>query len=116
MNILFICTANRDRSRTAELMFQKLFPMHRFRSAGINKYLSERHGGIHIKQYMLDIADQIICMEYCHCDYIIQKIDKKYLSKIEILELGDHELFMSDKLENALLFKCYNFLKLWSRQ
>lgn len=102
MNILFICTANRDRSRTAEIYFQNKYPEHRFRSAGINQYLSERHGGVHLKKYMLDIADRIICAEHVHSDYIVQKIDKKYLSKIEILELGDTETFMADKLIQTL--------------
>jgi predicted protein tyrosine phosphatase len=102
MNILFICTANRDRSRTAEIYFQNKYPLHRFRSAGINKYLSERHGGIHVKKYMLDIADRIICAEVVHADYITQKIDKKYLDKIEILHLGDTETFMSDTLIELL--------------
>jgi predicted protein tyrosine phosphatase len=105
-NIIFICTANRDRSRTAEIHFQHKYPEHRFRSAGINKYLSERHGGIHVKKYMLDVADRIICAEHVHMDYIIQNIDKKYLSKIEILQLGDTESFMSwaliEKLERII--------------
>ena len=30
MNILFICTANRDRSRTAEHIFQDLYPKFNF--------------------------------------------------------------------------------------
>jgi predicted protein tyrosine phosphatase len=102
MNILFICTANRDRSRTAEIYFQNKYPEHRFRSAGINKFLSERHGGIHLKKYMLDIADRIICAEHVHSDYIVQKIDKKYLNKIEILELGDTKTFMSHELITTL--------------
>jgi predicted protein tyrosine phosphatase len=102
MNILFICTANRDRSRTAEIYFQNKYPEHRFRSAGINKYLSERHGGIHVKKYMLDVADRIICAEHVHSDWIVQNIDKKYLSKIEILNLGDTEIFMKEELIKML--------------
>ena len=102
MNILFICTANRDRSRTAELIFQQKFPVYRFRSAGINKYLSERHGGVHVKKYMLDVADRIICAEKVHSDYILTKIDKKYIGKIEILHLEDTEGFMSDQLIKVL--------------
>jgi predicted protein tyrosine phosphatase len=102
MVILFICTANRDRSKTAEVHFSKKYPEHIFKSAGINKYLSERHGGIHLKQYMLDIADRIICAEYVHSDYIIRQIDKKYISKIEILNLGDTDTFMSEQLIKAL--------------
>ncbi len=102
MNVIFICSANRDRSRTAEIYFQNKFPEHRFRSAGINKYLSERHGGIHLKQYMLDIADRIVCAELVHSDYIIRQIDKKYISKIEVLNLGDTEPFMSGQLISML--------------
>lgn len=98
MNILFVCTANRDRSRTAEIHFQNKYPEHRFRSAGINKYLSERHGGIQVKKYMLDIADRIVCAEFVHSDWIVQNIDKKYISKIEIMNLGDTEPFMSEQL------------------
>lgn len=98
MNILFVCTANRDRSRTAEIHFQNKYPLDNFRSAGINKFLSEKYGGVHLKKYMLDIADRIICAEYKHSDWIVQNIDKKYLSKIEILHLEDTEEFMSLKL------------------
>tara|TARA_R110000851_G_C13024712_1_gene560523 strand:- start:686 stop:1012 length:327 start_codon:yes stop_codon:yes gene_type:complete len=108
MNVLFICTANRDRSRTAEIYFQNKYPELRFRSAGINKYLSERHGGIHVKRYMLDIADRIICAEHVHSDYIIRQIDKKYISKIEILKLEDTEGFMSEQLISKLEEKFSN--------
>lgn len=101
-NILFICTANKDRSRTAEIYFQNQFPEHRFRSAGINKYLCERHGGIHVKKYMLDVADKIICMEHVHADYIIEKIDAKYTDKIQVLNLGDTESFMTTSLIHLL--------------
>jgi predicted protein tyrosine phosphatase len=100
--IIFICSANRDRSRTAEIYFQNKYPEHRFRSAGINKYLSERHGGIHLKQYMLDIADRIICSEQEHSDYITTKIDKRYKDKIEVLNLGDTGNFMTEQLIRVL--------------
>ncbi len=102
MSILFICTANRDRSRTAEIHFQSKYPEHRFRSAGINQFLSERHGGVHLKRYMLDVASRIICMEQEHYWYILDKIDKKYAEKVEILHLGDTETFMSESLIKIL--------------
>ena len=101
-NIIFICSANRDRSRTAEIYFQNKYPEHRFRSAGINKFSSERHGGVHLKRYMLDVADRIICADYVHSDYIINQIDKKYNSKIEVLNLGDTKTFMHQELIDML--------------
>jgi predicted protein tyrosine phosphatase len=103
MKILFICTANRDRSKTGEVHFSKKYPEHEFKSAGINRYLSERHKGIHLKKHMLDWADRVICAELVHSDYIIRQIDKKYNSKIEVLHLGDTEgAFMSDNLIRLL--------------
>jgi len=100
-NVIFICTANRDRSRTAEIYFQNKYPEHRFRSAGINKYLSERHGGIHLRQYMLDVADRVICSEQVHYDYIKSNYSV-YESKIEVLNLGDTETFMKEELIKML--------------
>ena len=102
MQVLFVCTANRERSRTAEIYFSVKYSLHRFRSAGINQYLSERHGGVHLKKYMCDCADLIICMENCHSKYILEKIDSKYKDKIRILELGDFENYMSIEMINVL--------------
>ena len=100
---LFVCTANRDRSRTTEIYFANKYPEHRFRSAGINAYLcSNNNDGIHIKKAMLDRADRIICMERCHSEWIARNIDKSYLEKIEVLDLGDTDTYMSDNLIKAL--------------
>lgn len=102
-NILFICTACRDRSLTAHHYYEKIYPEHNFDSAGINKYLSERHGnGKHLKKKHLDWADRIICAEYCHQEYIVSKIDKKYLDKIEVLHLEDVDTYMTENLIKRL--------------
>jgi predicted protein tyrosine phosphatase len=102
MNVLFICSANLHRSRTAEIHFQNKYPEQRFRSAGTNKYLSERHGGVHLRQYMLDIADRIICMEHTHKELIERHIGPKYRAKIEILHIEDTGIFMSEDLIKRL--------------
>ena len=60
MNILFFCTANRDRSRTADIHFQNKYPEHRFRSAGINGHFRKQKkppnfsGGFLLKIHNLD--------------------------------------------------------------
>jgi predicted protein tyrosine phosphatase len=102
MNILFVCTANRDRSRTAEVYFQNKYPEHNIRSCGVNKYACEKYGGVPVQRYMLDFADRIICMEHLHAFYITQKIDKRYLDKIEVLRLEDIYTFMSKELIDEL--------------
>jgi predicted protein tyrosine phosphatase len=101
-NILFICTANRDRSRTAEIWFQTKYIEKRFRSAGINKYLSEKHGGIHLKHYMLETAEKIVCMEQVHADWIVRNIGEAFQDKTVVLHLGDTETFMSPQLIEQL--------------
>lgn len=98
MNYLFVCTANKDRSRTAEIYFQWHYPHHTFRSAGINKYLSERHGGIHVSEYMCNSADVIFCMEKIHSAYLLDKIGIHLKDKIKVVNLGDTEKFMSSSL------------------
>lgn len=102
MNILFVCSANKDRSRTAEIHFQHKYPEMRFRSAGINQYLSKRHGGIYLERYMLDQAERIICMEKVHADYILKRFDGLYHDRIEVLYLGDTEPFMASGLIEML--------------
>lgn len=44
MNILFICASNKDRSPALQRHFEKLYPEHSFRSAGINKYFTTKNG------------------------------------------------------------------------
>jgi len=102
MKILFICTANKDRSRTAEIHFQNKYPQYIFRSAGINKYLSEKHGGIYVQEYMLEATDRIICMEDIHAKWLDVTYEGKYSNKIETLYLGDTETFMSESLIELL--------------
>ena len=104
-NILFVCTANKDRSRTAEIYFQAKYPNVNVRSAGINKYFCEKYGNVYIQKYMVDIADVIICMEHVHSDWIVTRLGKEYLNKIVILELGDTEKFMSGQLIEQLVKK-----------
>ena len=100
---LFICSANECRSRTAEIYFQFHYKRsHLFRSAGINNYSCKKHGGTILQQYMLDVSDWIICAEQVHSDFIVKHFDKKYLSKIHVLNLGDTENFMSEQLIELL--------------
>lgn len=104
-NILFICTANRDRSRTAEIYFQNKHPEHRFRSAGTNRFLSERHGGTFVQGYMIANATRIVCMEEQHKELIMAKFGNGIESIIEVLNLGDTDTFMSPQLIEQLELK-----------
>lgn len=102
MDTIFICSANRDRSRTAEIHFQNKYPEHTFRSAGINKYHSEKHGGIYLQHYMLRVSDRIVCAEEVHKKWIKEKWGDVFDHKIEVLNLGDTDTFMTKSLIQRL--------------
>lgn len=55
-NLLFICSYNKIRSRTAEIVFRRRFPA---KSAGL-------YGGNPVTQELLDWADYTFVMEYEH--------------------------------------------------
>ena len=95
MNILFICTANRDRSRTAEHIFQEIYPEINFNSAGIDQELCLMYNGEYVQYQMCDNADRIICMEDHHAQYILKKFGDLLLNKVEILGVEDNEEYMS---------------------
>ena len=98
MNILFICTANRDRSRTAEHIFQKQYPAFNFKSAGIDEGLCVKYNGDYVDVKTCDWAERIICMEDHHAQYLLEKMGNSVLFKIEILGIEDTELYMSQAL------------------
>lgn len=97
-NILFICSANIQRSKTAEVYFSKLFPNIKFKSAGTNWKACEKHGSQKLEEALLKEADLIFVMEEKHKQIIETHVSKIYNSKIKILnipdvyKLGDHEL------------------------
>jgi len=64
--ILFICTGNRDRSKTAESIFNGRFPEYRCKSAGINAKMCEANGTTYLNQSLLDEADIYVFMQPFH--------------------------------------------------
>ena len=65
-NVLFICTANLQRSPTAESLFQNWRGQWETKSAGIRP----DPGGFVLTQELIDWADLVIVMEAVHAYYI----------------------------------------------
>ncbi len=105
MNILFICTANRDRSRTAEHFFQEKYPKFNFYSAGIDEALCSKSKGRFVDYQICDYADRIVCMEQRHAQFILDLFGDAMLDKLEILEVDDKEDYMSITLVKELQHK-----------
>jgi len=97
MNLLFICSRNEWRSRTAETIF-KDHPLHIVKSAGTGK--SAR---IKISQAFLTWADLIFVMEIKHRDRINQYFELDRLKdKIKVLHIPDEYRYMDAELIKIL--------------
>ena len=68
--VLFICSANKDRSKTAEDYFSEQYPHFNFDSAGTNKKICDQLGTNFIDKEQLDWADKIFVMEQKHLNNI----------------------------------------------
>lgn len=89
--ILFVCSANKQRSKTAEDYFSSKYADFQFISAGTNSKICEQEGTNPVTMDLLEQADLIFVMENRHKKEIIvleiKDIYKYYQTElIEILE------------------------------
>lgn len=96
MNILFICSMNKRRSRTAEYIFKN---DNRFnvRSAGLSKN-SERK----VNEKDINWADKILVMEKKHRSKLFELNLINSSEKIEILNIPDIYEYMDEELIDLL--------------
>lgn len=89
MKHLFICSANKQRSKTAEDFFAQKYSKHEFLSAGTNTKICRKEGTTELTEDLLEWADKVYVMEKKHCDQIKKHTGSKYYSKIEVLNIRD---------------------------
>lgn len=89
MKILFICSANKQRSKTAEDYFAVKFPKHEFLSAGTNVKICRKEGTTELTEDLLAWVDKVYVMEKKHLDQIQKHTGSKYYSKITVLHIPD---------------------------
>ncbi|MCW8897307.1 MAG: phosphotyrosine protein phosphatase [Flavobacteriales bacterium] len=89
MNILFVCSANKDRSKTAEDYFAIKYPKIEFDSAGINKKICDQLGTNYIDKEQVGWADKIYVMETKHKQAIRSIFGNDYSKKIVVLHIKD---------------------------
>ncbi len=92
MNILFVCTVNKHRSKTAEDYFSAKYAdtNHLFASAGTDVRACIKEGTTPIDEWMLEWADTIYCMERKHKQDIISLSGKTHTAKIVVLGVPDN--------------------------
>jgi predicted protein tyrosine phosphatase len=101
-NILFICSANKDRSKTAEDYFGVKFPLLNFDSAGTNKKICRQLGTEFIGLDQITWADIILVMEEKHAHFIKTNFQVKTTGKIKVLHIKDHYLYNQPELISVL--------------
>ncbi|MBE1302408.1 MAG: phosphotyrosine protein phosphatase [Alteromonadaceae bacterium] len=105
MKVLFLCTANKNRSKTAEILFNDISE-HDVKSAGLSAKYCEKEGGTLCTEDMLQEADLIYVFEHKHIVRIKEHTGDVYLSKITNLGIDDVYQVMDDCLIRLLKQKC----------
>lgn len=102
MHILFICSANKDRSATAEELARRLYPEHEYDSAGTNQKLCFQYGTQYINQTQLESADLVLAMENKHKKAILKTFGSSHGKKIKVLHIRDQYEYGNASLKEML--------------
>lgn len=106
MKVLFVCSANLLRSRTAEDYFASKYPDIEFSSAGTNHKICKEKGTTPLEEDMLKEADVVYVMENKHKDIIRKHVGDIYNSKIVVLNIKDDYDYFQKELIQILEKKC----------
>lgn len=107
MNILFVCEEGRCRSKTAAAIFNGLHG------------ISARYAGIHpraevaLSPYLLEWADEIVCMERRQETYIRGAFSAYNDIHIQTLDIPDDYAYMSGDLIKMLVDSIPSLKSLW---
>jgi len=97
MNILFICSRNKKRSRTAETIFRDV-QGHKVWSAG-----TEANAIVRVSEKLINRSDMIFVMEKVHRDKLIYQFGDLLADKtIVILDIPDEYEYMDEELVTML--------------
>jgi len=105
MNILFLCTSNLHRTRTAEDYFKYYRSSNIFKSAGLSEKYCKEFDTQLCSIELLQWADKIYVMEDEHLKRIVSYTKEIYISKIEVLNIADIYKYMEPALLGELKSK-----------
>lgn len=107
--VLFVCSANVDRSKTAEVFFAEQFGTIQFKSAGTDAAACAKEGTTHLTSALIDWANEIYVMEQEHADWIQTNLPST--APITILGISDDYRYYSIKLIQLLQEKATRLLE-----
>lgn len=103
MKILFLCTANVQRSSTAQEIFQAIDNKNEYKSAGLSKKYVEKNETTLCTEELLCWADKIYVFEKTHVERIIEHTAQKHIHKITNLRIDDRYEYFQRELVLLLL-------------
>ncbi len=109
-NILFVCSANKQRSKTGEDYFSEVYTDLNFMSAGTNIKLCEKEGTTPLTEDLLEWSDIIFAMEDKHRQFIKQHTSNKYNNKLIVLNINDVYKYYQKELIEILIEKVERYL------
>lgn len=109
-NILFLCTANLNRSRTAEVYFSDRRPDNKYKSAGLSRKYCKQYDTTLCTIHLLNWADIIFVMEPMHIERIEENVGDLFFDKIICLEIEDKYTYMDSGLVEKLKIKIEDLL------
>lgn len=110
MQVLYVCSANKDRSRTAEVFLSEKYKAHTIYSAGTNQKLCMKEGTEFITEEYVAEADIILVMEQKHLQFIKDSIGQQYAHKVKVLGIEDVYKFGDTALQQILIDKSKPYL------
>lgn len=111
LTILFICSANKQRSKTAEDYFSSKYADLEFMSAGTNSKICEQQGTNPINSTILEQADLIFVMENSHKKEVKNFINGSFKKEIIVLDIKDMYKYYQKELIELLDEKITPYLK-----
>ncbi len=103
MNILFLCTSNIQRSKTAEELFRAANKNHQYKSAGLSEKYVKKANSTLCTVDMLQWADRVYVFEQQHIERIKEHTGDVFLPKIINLNIPDNYQYFQRELVLLLL-------------
>ncbi|HCP98756.1 MAG TPA: phosphotyrosine protein phosphatase [Pseudoalteromonas sp.] len=103
MKVLFLCTANVQRSRTAEELFRAINKNNIYRSAGLSEKYVSKAGTTLCTEEMLNWSDKVYVFEQSHIDRLQHHTGIKYIDKVTNLRIDDNYQYFQKELVLLLL-------------
>ena len=111
--ILFVCSANKQRSKTTEDYFSSKYADFHFLSAGTNIKICEREGTNPLTVDLLKNSDLVFVMEQKYKKQIADYVNGKFKKEIIVLNIPDIYKYYQTELIDILEEKLKAYLQYW---